>query len=143
MSNEPARTEHLILIVEDQDEIRTSLRSVLDAGGYRAVEASTGTEALEIARTLRPDMILLDLGLPEMNGLDVAQLLNREAETASIPIVALTGSWLGSDPVALADVGFVGALRKPFRAPTLLAEVSRVLGTAEHGHPDDVFHNRI
>jgi CheY-like chemotaxis protein len=129
----------VILIVEDHDDTRSMVRSVLATHGYHALEASSGPEALRAARTLRPDLILLDLGLPGMNGLDVAQLLNQSPETASTPLVALTGSWLGSDPAALAGIGFVGALRKPFRSPELLAEVARVLQGEEPAGRSDSF----
>jgi CheY-like chemotaxis protein len=121
----------VILIVEDDRDTRLAICSILAEAEYRVLEADTGPAALDQVRRHHLDAILLDLGLPLMNGLDVAQLLNRDPLTASIPIVALTGSWLADQPGHLFSAGFSGALRKPFRAPELLATVRGIL----QGHP--------
>lgn len=117
----------LILVVEDEEDNLIALCQILRQDGYRVLEARTGQEAIAAARAAQPAAILMDLALPGMNGLDVAQLLKRDPQTAGIPIVALTGSWLGEDRERLLAAGFAGALRKPFRAPALVAELRSVL----------------
>lgn len=123
MADEPL----LILVVEDDADTLTALSALLGGDGYRILEARTGRDALGAARQHSPDLILLDLGLPEMNGLDVADQLRKDPLAAAIPIVALTGSWLADAPGNLYAAGFAGALRKPFRAEKLLETVAGVL----------------
>jgi len=126
-ASEPPRARPLILVAEDDPDMIGAVSTLLMEAGYDVAEARTGFAVLDRALHVRPDLVLLDFGLPEMNGLDVAQLLNGDPNTATIPVVALTGSWLAADPRNLRANGFAGALRKPFRAPQLLAEVRRVL----------------
>jgi uncharacterized protein (TIGR02284 family) len=117
----------LILVVEDDPDMLSAVAAILVREGYRVMEECTGTGALDLAREQAPDLILLDLGLPGMNGIDVAQHLAEDPRTASTPIVALTGSWLATVPNGLQDVGFVRALRKPVHSADLLAAVRAVL----------------
>jgi CheY-like chemotaxis protein len=119
----------VILLVDDDPDILAALGSVLLSEGFRVLQASTGPEAIFLARQHQPDLLLLDLGLPGMNGLDVAQLLNEDPLTASLAIIALTGSWLATHPRHLREAGFSGALRKPFRMAELLFEVRTALST--------------
>lgn len=117
----------LILVVEDEPDTLAALDAILAREGFRVVKERSGTAAVEKARQQQPDLVLLDLGLPGMNGLDVAALLQRDPITAATPLIALTGSWLASEPTSLRQVGFSGAIRKPFRASELLAEVRKAL----------------
>jgi uncharacterized protein (TIGR02284 family) len=123
----PPSASPLILVVEDDPDTLSAVAAILSTEGYRIIEASSGSEGMRMARTSRPDAILLDLGLPEINGLDLAQLLSRDPLTAAIPLIALTGSWLAADPLVLREAGFAGALRKPLRAPLLVAQVREAL----------------
>jgi two-component system, cell cycle response regulator DivK len=86
-------TEHrpLVLIVDDNDDQRTAYALFLEAAGFRVAEAAGGISAIGQARTLRPDVILMDLSMPDLNGWQACQWLKTSDETSRIPIVALTG----------------------------------------------------
>jgi len=99
--------------VDDDDRNRKLARDVLRAGGLGTLEAATGREALALAVECSPDVVLLDLGLPDMAGTDVARALREQPATANIPMVALSAlSDLGRHEWLL-DAGFAGLLRKP------------------------------
>jgi CheY-like chemotaxis protein len=116
-----------ILVVEDDPEMIAAVSAVLGTAGYEVVEAANGRSALEISRSQRVDLILLDLGLPGVNGLDVARSLRDERPISGIPIVALSGSWIADDAESLRSVGITAGLRKPFGAADLLSLVASVL----------------
>jgi two-component system cell cycle response regulator DivK len=86
-------TDHrpLVLIVDDNDDQRTAYALFLEAVGFRVVEASDGISAIGQARTMRPDVILMDLSMPGLNGWQACQWLKTSDETSRIPIIALTG----------------------------------------------------
>lgn len=121
----------LVLVVEDEPAVRAALRALLEQEGYRVAETAVGEEALPLARRLRPDVVLLDLVLPAMSGLDTVRALKEDAETAAIPVIATSGLRLPG-PAALAAAGFAGALGKPYRGAELFAELRRVLAPADH-----------
>ena len=110
----------IIIITEDEPQIRRLLQAVLSAQGYVIVEAETGREGLtEVARR-RPDLLILDLGLPDMNGVEVIKQLR---EWSQLPIIILSGSHQEIDKVAALDAGADDYLTKPFGAEELLARV--------------------
>ncbi len=112
-----------ILLVEDNPATRELLAEFLGRG-HTVLEAATGLEALTVATVARPDLILLDLHLPDAHGFDVAQRLRAESPTASIPILALT-AYPGDLPAeALAKSGCTGCLMKPI-SRDLLREALR------------------
>lgn len=113
-----------ILLVEDHPATREGLRALLEQEGHSVLEAGTGLEALTIAAAAVPDLVLLDLRLPDTHGFDVAQRLRGESPTASIPILALT-AYPGDLPAeALAASGCTGYLTKPI-SRELLREALR------------------
>ena len=83
-----------ILIVDDYPGARYLRSRILSDGGYEVLEAGTGAEALAIARTLKPSLILLDVNLPDISGLEVCELLKKDPDTAAIPVIQITGAWL-------------------------------------------------
>jgi two-component system, cell cycle response regulator DivK len=103
----------LVLIVDDSDRNRKLARDVLHAAGIRTIEAADGHEALALAAESLPDVILLDLRLPDMDGTDVARALRDGARTRRIPVVALSALRDGLDHDALSADGFAGRLEKP------------------------------
>jgi two-component system, cell cycle response regulator DivK len=103
----------LVLIVDDHDKNRKLARDVLRAAGLRTLEASRGDEAISVATDNRPDVILLDLRLPDMNGTDVARELRRGEGTGQIPVVALSASAYAWSSDRLLAAGFDGYLQKP------------------------------
>ncbi|MEI7769444.1 MAG: response regulator [Chloroflexales bacterium] len=113
-----------ILIIEDEVPIRRFLRTSLDSHGYRLREASTGQEGIELAAQLHPDVVILDLGLPDMDGLEV---LRRIRSWSAVPIVILTARGQEQDKIALLDAGADDYLTKPFGIGELLARVRAAL----------------
>jgi two-component system, cell cycle response regulator DivK len=103
----------LVLIVDDHEKNRKLARDVLRAAGLRTLEASRGEEAISVATDNRPDVILLDLRLPDMNGTEVARQLRSGKGTGKIPVVALSASAYAWSSDQLLAAGFDGYLRKP------------------------------
>jgi DNA-binding response OmpR family regulator len=123
-----ARAPKRILVVEDEDNISETLRYNLTREGYEVSQASTGTEALDMARQRHPDLILLDLMLPEMTGLEVCRVLRAEMTT---PIVMLTAKGSELDKVVGLQVGADDYVTKPFSLNELLARVSAMIRRSE------------
>jgi two-component system cell cycle response regulator DivK len=104
---------HLILIVEDNEKNLKLARDVLEFSGFRTLEAGTGEAAVDLARHRRPDLILMDIELPGIDGITALQQLRADAGTADIPIVALTASAMSSDRARFFGAGFDGYISKP------------------------------
>lgn len=107
-----------ILVVEDEQEIRRLLRLTLSAQGYRVVEATTGAGALVEAASRQPDLVVLDLGLPDLDGFVV---LRRLREWSRVPVIVLSARGEESDKVVALDAGADDYVSKPFGAAELLA----------------------
>ena len=103
----------LVLIVDDDARNLKLARDVLLAAGFRTIVAASGNEAVGVAAEHLPDVILMDLRLPDMDGRDAARMLRDEAPTAAIPVVLLSSISLEEDTAWLADAGFAGHLVKP------------------------------
>ncbi|MFO8061135.1 MAG: response regulator transcription factor [Bacillota bacterium] len=110
----------LILVVEDEENIRYSLVSALRREGYRTLEAESGEEALDLAKTYSPDMVLLDLMLPDISGLDVCRLLRRESD---VPVVIVTARDAEPDIIGGLEMGADDYVTKPFSLSVLLARI--------------------
>jgi DNA-binding response OmpR family regulator len=117
-----------ILVVEDESAIRQTLRYNLTREGYQVSEASTGTAALTAARREHPDLILLDLMLPELSGLEVCRVLRQEMTT---PILILTAKGTELDKVVGLQIGADDYVTKPFSLNELMARVSALLRRSE------------
>ena len=102
-----------VLVVDDHDKNRKLAGDVLRAAGLETLEAATGDEAIAVAAARLPDVILLDLRLPDTDGTDVARALAEDPRTAGIPVVALSASPEAGDGDRLHQAGFVGFLEKP------------------------------
>lgn len=127
----------VLLVVEDELAIRRFLRTALRAQGYTLFEAATGTEALTLAARERPDLILLDLGLPDLDGLDV---LGRLREWSTVPVIILSARGQEADKVRGLDAGADDYLAKPFGVPELLARLRVALRhRSRSGTADPVF----
>ncbi|MBX3358906.1 MAG: response regulator [Phycisphaeraceae bacterium] len=110
----------LILVVEDEEPIRRFLRATLESQGYRVKEAGTADEGLMQARSQRPDLILLDLGLPDGDGIDVTRSIRSDS---AVPIVVLSARGQEPDKVAALDAGADDYLTKPFGVSELAARI--------------------
>jgi two-component system, cell cycle response regulator DivK len=119
----------LVLIVDDNEKNRKLARDVLRVAGFGTVEAASGGEAIALAAERLPDVILLDLGLPDMVGTDVARDLRDRARTARIPIVALSALSDVGDHDWLLAAGFAGFLSKPIDVGAFPEQVRRYCGT--------------
>src|SRR5258708_281343 len=116
-----------VLVADDKATGRELVRTVLEDAGYQGVEASDGVEALDCARQERPDLIILDLHMPRLDGFAVVEELRRQEDFAAIPIVALTASAMMGDRERAMAAGFTGYVSKPIRLGVLRSEVERLL----------------
>ncbi|MCH7840220.1 MAG: response regulator [Planctomycetes bacterium] len=118
--------EGVILIVEDEAEVRFILCAHLRASGYEVIEAINGESALELAASQQPDLIIMDIGLPIMDGVTVTRTLKADPQTAAIPIIMLTARSSTADVVRGLEAGAQEYLPKPFDVAELLARVRMV-----------------
>jgi two-component system cell cycle response regulator DivK len=118
----------LILIVEDNVRNAKLLRDVLQAVGYRTLDVTSAEEGLEAAHRDRPDLILMDIQLPGMDGKKALRELRDHPDTAVIPVVAVTASVMPLERRDILAHGFDGFQEKPLSVGSLLAEVRRILG---------------
>lgn len=116
-----------ILVVEDDDDILQLLKYNLAKEGYRVTGAASGEEALRVLKTSVPDLVLLDLMLPGVDGLEVCRTLKREAQTSQIPIIMLTAKGEEADIVTGLELGADDYITKPFSPRVVLARVRTVL----------------
>ncbi len=126
----------LILLIEDEDQIRRFLRATLMAHQFRLLEATTGNEGLQLAASQQPEVIILDLGLPDLDGLEVTKRLR---EWAKMPILILSARGQEQDKIAALDAGADDYLTKPFGVGELLARLRVALRHAARaaGEPED------
>jgi two-component system cell cycle response regulator DivK len=112
-----------ILIVEDQEDNRAILRDLLSQAGYDLIEAVDGGKGVELARSERPDLILMDIQLPILDGYEATRQIKGNAELKSIPIIAVTSYALSGDEAKARAAGCDGYVTKPFSPRQLLAKV--------------------
>ena len=117
-----------ILVVEDNAKNMTLLRDVLRATGYRTLEASTGGQALMLATEHGPALVLMDIRLPDMDGVEALSRLRMDERTASIPVLAVTAQAMKGDGERFKEAGFDGYLSKPVDIDQLLAIVEQLCG---------------
>jgi two-component system cell cycle response regulator DivK len=103
----------LILIVDDNDNNRKLARDVLEFAGFSTLEATGGVEAVAMTVEHQPDLVLMDIRMPDLNGTEALKLLREDSRTAEIPIVALTSSTMHGDEERFLKEGFDGYLAKP------------------------------
>jgi two-component system cell cycle response regulator DivK len=120
-----------ILLADDHEDNRLALLTVLEREGYHTLGAANGAQAVEVAREHIPDLILMDLAMPVMDGRTAMLTLRADERTAHIPIVVLTAMALTVDRDRLVADGFDGLLIKPCLPPQLVAEVRRICGQSE------------
>jgi two-component system, cell cycle response regulator DivK len=116
-------TGEQILVVEDNEMNMKLFRDVLVATGYRTLEATTGVEAVHIASEHTPDLVLMDIQLPDLDGVQALQRLRADARTATIPVLALTAQAMRGDRERFLAAGFDGYLPKPVDVRELLGTV--------------------
>ena len=117
----------LILIVEDNERNLKLVRDVLQVKGFSTIEAGTAEIGIELAAERKPDLILMDIQLPGMNGIDALKMLRRNPVTASIPVVAVTASVMQQDRTLITEAGFDGYIGKPINIKEFLESVNHAL----------------
>ncbi len=113
-----------ILVVEDNFMSKTLVREILEMNDYEVLEADRGTDALKIATVEKPDLILMDINLPGMDGVTAARVIKSNADGKDIPILALTASAMKGDEEKIIAQGFDGYIAKPVDMKELLKKLS-------------------
>ena len=126
------QNQPLILVVDDYQDAREMYAEYLQFSGFRVAEARNGNEAVEQAFALKPDLILMDLSLPGMDGWEATRRLKADDRTKHIPIVALTGHALAGASEGAKKAGCDSFVTKPCLPDDLVVEVRRMLGVARH-----------
>ncbi len=121
-----------VLVVEDDLDIREVMRMILEASGYRVLEAGDGAEALAVARAHRPRIILLDLMMPGMDGFQFREAQLQDPAIAAIPVVIVSGG--GAVPEKAAELGAAGYLIKPTDVQRLLAILGDLCRAGDEAH---------
>ena len=120
-----------VLLVEDNEDNRIVYSTILQHFGYRVTEALNGEEGIAKARTEQPDLILMDISIPVIDGWEATQVLKRDPKTRRIPIIALTAHALASDREKAMEVGCYSYLAKPCEPKTVVSEVERFIGRGD------------
>jgi two-component system cell cycle response regulator DivK len=123
----------LILIVEDNERNLKLVRDVLEHHGYRTLQAATGEEGVALAARHLPALVLMDVQLPGIDGVQALGLLRESPKTAQVPVIAVTAFAMKDDRERFLRAGFDGYLEKPIGIRALLERVQRVLPTAPAG----------
>jgi two-component system cell cycle response regulator DivK len=116
-----------ILIIEDNEKNLKLVRDVLQVKGYSTLEARSGEEGIAIARDKQPDLVLMDIHLPGISGIEAIGQLRDDAATSRIPVIAVTASVMQHDLKRITDAGFDGYVAKPINLKGFLDTVQRVL----------------
>jgi CheY-like chemotaxis protein len=119
---------HSILLVEDNEDNRIIYATALRYAGYKVIEAITGTEGVHQTRTQLPDLVLMDISVPELDGWEATAILKADPSTKHIPIIAVTAHALQGDEERSLEAGCDGYLAKPIPPAALIAEVDRRFG---------------
>ena len=116
-----------ILVVEDQEDNRRIVRDLLTSVGFELVEATTGEEGVRLAETRRPDLILMDIQMPVLDGYEATRRIKANAELRHIPIIVVTSYALSGDDVKARAAGADAYVAKPFSPRELLAKIRQFL----------------
>jgi two-component system cell cycle response regulator DivK len=125
----------LILIVEDNDKNRKLMRDVLVFNGYRLVEAETGEDGVRLAREQHPDLILMDIQLPGIDGIQALRQIRDEEETRRIPVIAVTASAMTHDRQKIMAAGFDAYQTKPLNVRQFVDAVRELLARRPGANP--------
>ncbi len=128
MQTANGKTAKTVLIVEDNELNMKLFRDLLEAHGYKTLQTRNGIEALSLARTHRPDLILMDIQLPEVSGLDVTKWLKEDEELRSIPVIAVTAFAMKGDEERIREGGCEAYISKPITVSMFLGTVRQFIG---------------
>lgn len=117
-----------ILIVEDNELNMKLFNDLLQAHGYDTVQTMDGRDAIKLAREHKPDLVLMDIQLPEISGLEVTKMMKADDDLKSIPVIAVTAFAMKGDEEKIREGGCEGYIAKPISVPTFLETISQFLG---------------
>ncbi len=120
-----------ILITEDMADLRTVLKTIVESMGYECLMASNGREAVDMAAAELPDIILMDMVMPEMDGLQATRLIRQNPKTGSIPILAVTALGTHKDREEILQCGCNDYIAKPFKFAQLIPRIEKLLKSSE------------
>jgi two-component system cell cycle response regulator DivK len=120
----------VILIVEDNEKNMKLVRDVLQFKGYRTIEAVNGTDGVRLARERKPDLVLMDIQLPDIDGITALGQIRGDPETKAIPVVAVSASVMPDDQQRIARSGFDAFVTKPINVKQFVETVERFVGKA-------------
>jgi CheY-like chemotaxis protein len=123
-----SNNQKTVLLVEDNEDILVVYRTILEHVGYTVIEARDGEEGVNRARQTRPDIILMDISIPKMDGWEATERLKSDGETSTIPIIALTAHALEEDRIKAMRAGCDGYLAKPVEPRRVVQEVEKFIG---------------
>ena len=118
----------LILIVEDNDKNMKLARDILQVKGYRTIEAESAEAGLPLVAARKPDLVLMDIQLPGINGIEALKKLRASPETSRIPVLAFTASVMPQDRKEIMSAGFDGFVSKPINLKEFIASIASTLG---------------
>lgn len=118
----------VVLVVEDNERNRKLVRTILTFRGFEVVECEDGTPSLELAKAHKPSLILMDIELPVMNGIEALKRLRADPETAAIPVVAVTASVTTGERERVTSAGFNGYMSKPIDVQAFSEMVDKMTG---------------
>ena len=121
-------TQRSVLVVEDNELNMRLFCDLLDAYGYGTFQCRDGSNAVDIARAERPDLIIMDIQLPEVSGLDITRWIKDDEELAHIPVLAVTAFAMRSDEERVREAGCEGYLSKPIQIGSFIREVEDLIG---------------
>jgi len=125
-----------ILIIEDYDKSLRLFKLIIDSMGHRVLTAMDSEEGLRIAREERPDLILMDIQMPRMDGIEALKLLKADTRTEAIPVIALTSYVMKGDRERLLAEGFTHYIPKPIDKNSFIEDIKRVLEKYQRGNND-------
>lgn len=116
-----------VLVIEDNDQNMYLLRYILQEKGYEVIGAKSGAEGMQLVRQYTPDLVLLDIQLPEMDGYEVANQLRKQENVPNTPIIAVTSYAMPGDREKALDAGCSGYIEKPIKPNTFFSEIEEFL----------------
>ncbi|MCD6585798.1 MAG: response regulator [Desulfobacteraceae bacterium] len=117
-----------VLVIEDNEDNMKLITFILEKNGYQTITAETGAQGIQMVISEKPDLILLDIQLPDMNGLDVLKAIRNSESNGGIPIIAVTSFAMSGDRERLLDAGCNGYIEKPINPETFIFEIRQVTG---------------
>jgi DNA-binding response OmpR family regulator len=128
-------TAATILVCEDDPSLRLLFRLTIEPHGYRVVEAGDGRSGIELALSVEPDLVIVDMGLPDCSGIEVVRAIKEVPALEKTPVLMATGSMQPGDRLTAEDAGVDAILHKPFNMIRLVTEIQRLLGKRETSDP--------